>query len=401
MASFELDSFGRVDDRVRLVVGNEEILIAESYEVAVGVMTQPAAFSLRTGHGGVARDLLERFSPGRAFELRIGDVRQAVGRIDDPEADSSDGATTVSVRGRDILATLHDADITADRSFRDATFAQLVEAALKDVGLAYVPVVSSNAANREGRAGVKVRAKAPKPEPSRRTVEEIIAGTGQPVAPAAGPAYYAVQARAGETWFGFLKRYLDRAGLFLWAAADGALVLAEPTVEQAPVARLVRRRGAVWNEVNVLRASYRNATSPRISRAIVYGRGGGFKFGRSKARVEVEDPEMVAYGIHRPRVIRDENVRTEAQAEHFARRAIAESARAGWQLRYTVAGHTTPAIGGGRAVWTPDTMVEVEDDEIGIHGAFYLESCVYRRGPETTTELTLMRPEHLIFGEAS
>lgn len=403
MATFKPDSRGSIDDRVRLVAGGREIMVAQSYEFASSIMTQPAAFSLRTGHGDVARELLEQFKPGTDVELWIGERRQCVGRIDDQEGGGYE-ATVVGLKGRDLLATLHDADITADRSFRDATLAQIVEAALKDVGLGHVTVVSSNEANRNKRVGVRIRQKAKEPEqpPAQRTVAEIIAGAGEASqAAAAGPIHYVAQARAGETWYAFLKRYLDRAGLFLWAAEDGALVLAEPTVEQSPFARLVRRRGAVWNEVNVLRASFRNGTSTRISKAIVYGRGGGFKFGRSKSRVEIEDAEMVAYGIHRPRVIRDENVRTQAQAEHAARRALAESARAGWQLRYTVAGHTTPAIGGGRAVWAPDTIVEVDDDELGLEGLFYLESCVYRRAPETTTELVLMRPEHLIFGEAA
>jgi prophage tail gpP-like protein len=96
--------------------------------------------------------------------------------------------------------------------------------------------------------------------------------------------------------------------------------------------------------------------------------------------------------------VRDVNVSTDEQAEFFARRKLAESRRTGWQLTYTVAGHSTRAIGGlGRAVWTPDTVVEVEDDEFGLRDLFYIEAVDFRR-PPTTTTLTLMRTGDLVFG---
>ena len=52
---------------------------------------------------------------------------------------------------------------------------------------------------------------------------------------------------------------------------------------------------------------------------------------------------------------------------------------------------------GVRAVWTPNTVVDVQDEEFGLFGPWYLSSVTMRRGPETTTELTLMRPEDCVF----
>ena len=48
-------------------------------------------------------------------------------------------------------------------------------------------------------------------------------------------------------------------------------------------------------------------------------------------------------------------------------------------------------------MWAPDTVVAVDDGEYGIQGNYYIERVVFRRGPETTTELTLQRPEDLVF----
>jgi hypothetical protein len=49
-------------------------------------------------------------------------------------------------------------------------------------------------------------------------------------------------------------------------------------------------------------------------------------------------------------------------------------------------------------VWAPDTIVDVDDDEFGISGQFWVESVTFKR-PPTTTTLVLMRPSDLVFGE--
>ena len=71
-------------------------------------------------------------------------------------------------------------------------------------------------------------------------------------------------------------------------------------------------------------------------------------------------------------------------------------------LSYTLAGHTTPRIGGrDRVVWAVDTVVEVDDQELGIAGTFWIEAVEFSRGPETNTTITLMRPGDLVFGGES
>src|SRR5262249_5014781 len=136
----------------------------------------------------------------------------------------------------------------------------------------------------------------------------------------------------------------------------------------------------------------------RYSEIKVFGRGGGRRHGRSTIRGAAIDAEMQALGYKRLKTIRDANVENNAEAEFYAMRKVAEFARAGFLLRYVVAGHRIPTLrGGGRAVWTPDTCVEVDDDIHGLRGTFWLESVEFRR-PPTTTTLALLRPEHLVFG---
>jgi len=75
----------------------------------------------------------------------------------------------------------------------------------------------------------------------------------------------------------------------------------------------------------------------------------------------------------------------------------ADDRRDSWNLSYAVSGHTVPALNGrtvnDRAVWSPDTTVQVDDDEYGIYGTFYISDVQYQRdGSGTRTMLTLIDP---------
>jgi prophage tail gpP-like protein len=200
---------------------------------------------------------------------------------------------------------------------------------------------------------------------------------------------------------------LDRAGLFLWAAADGTFVLDTPNGAQDPSYRLVRQRDDKPGASNVKSYHYSRDATHRHSEVVVYGKGGGRKQGRAKSKGGFEDEEMIALGYKQQLVLRDPKCENAAQALFLAKRRIAEERRQGIRLEYTIAGHTLPAFskdddngGASRfAVVTPDTVVQVDDHELGIHGPWYIERVRRTRSPHTETTLGLMRPEDLVFGE--
>ncbi|WP_394847406.1 hypothetical protein LZC95_08065 [Pendulispora brunnea] len=401
---------GGIDDRVRLELGGQEIVVAESYEVRAGILSQPAAFSIRLGHGSVIAQLIKRYPPKTPFKLYIGDVQQQTGETDGFRAEGTSGATQLTIRGRDSLAPLHDSYVENEKSYLDSTFSELVRSALRDVGLDPARLQTSARADRSIRAGVPIKELS---EP--RTVDQIALSPEGGTAPAGQTNFAAsIQTKLGERWYDFVRRYLDRGGLFLWSGVDGGYILSQPNAHQKPVYRIIRRRGQHDNGVNVTYAEYANETTHRHSTVVVYGRGGGRKYGRTKAKGAFVDDEMFngfrqhaeaaggpdETGYRRAIVLRDNNVGTVGQAEFLALRKLAEERRAGWSVVYKLAGHTTPTIqGGGRAVWTFDSIVEVDDDEFALHGTYYIESVEYARGSDgTTTTVRLMRPEDLIFG---
>ena len=90
------------------------------------------------------------------------------------------------------------------------------------------------------------------------------------------------------------------------------------------------------------------------------------------------------------------------QAEYLARRKAAEDRRNGWELTYTLRGHTWPLIGeeGKSGILAIDTVFEVFDEEYEISGLFWCAQVTHRdEGQGKRTEITLMRPADLLYGD--
>lgn len=386
MATFSTDSRGGIDDRVRITLDRSEAQIVESYTVRQSFLTQPSTWSIHLGHGAVVAELLDGYPPGITYRLYIGSVLQQTGLLEDQESSGdATGGSTVTFSGRDAMAPLL-GHADADLSFTDASYARLTRSVLDTVvGAGKYTLAFSNNQNRSTQVGSDLPPVTPPINPDGSSTA---AAKERPM-----------RIKAGEEWLVGLRNQLDRAGMFLMASANGGFILTAPNPDQPPVARIVRRRGLAHNDVNVVAHRYRNATSSRYSRVVIHARGGGGKQGRQKTEGKYTDQEMVDLGFDRPLVVRDHKCSTPGQSEAIARRKIAESRRASWNLSYTLAGHTAPRIDSAdRIVWAVDTVVEVDDQELGLRGSFWVETVEFSRGPETRTTITLMRPGDLVFG---
>lgn len=411
---FTSDEIGAIDDTVKLVVAGQEITQSIGWEIRESVLSQPATWTVRLGHGDTAASLLKLFPPRSPFQLYIGGQLQFTGKTDFRGAMQTDGGgTEIEVGGRDGLAPLHDTYVSAAVNVNVATYAQLVWYALQKVGI--VPagqntidpsvLATDNAANRDIKGGVPITAIAP-----HRTVQQILDDTGLGVSGAnVGHVHTTPQARVGETWHHFIRRYVDRAGLMLWATAQGGFVLSAPNGDQKASYLIRRKTGQPLNTAaNAISRTFREDTTRRHSEAIVYGRGGGRALGRVKAKGSFVDNEMFddppnGFGFkNQPLVVRDKQCHSAVEAAFFARRKLAEERRDGFHLEYTIPGHTLPYLPFGdttsvRAVVIPDTVVAIEDDQLELDDFFYVETVTRRRSPQTTTTLRLMRIEDLLF----
>jgi prophage tail gpP-like protein len=394
---------GGYQDQVLLRLGSEDLKIVESYEVKAGVLQQPGAFTIRLGWGKTAAELIKRYPPGTPFELYIGPTL-AMSGLTYGRAQPSSNFTQIEIKGRDYLAVLFDDEIQREYAFTDETYFKLTRKILNVVGLKEDtgdgqggPTRFVLDDNNDNNRAVVSRVKA-KPRQKGEIIELIPTGatTG------AGKVFYkSLKARTGTRWFDFLQEQYKFVGLFLMATGSGNFVLFRPRADMDPVCSITRTRGATRKQGDAISCRFQDDTTMRHAAYIVYGRGGSGKEGRDQILGSYVDDEMVAYGFRNCRTITDDDCKSNAEADYIARRTCAEERRAGWQLSYTVSGHTYPSqqANGSFGVWVPDTVCRVDDDELDIHGNFYVESVTYARAPETTTEITLMRPQDLIFAD--
>lgn len=385
------------DDSVRIKLGSEDAVIVESYSFDSSILRQPSAFSVQLSGGKGVKALLDKFPPGpkTRVALYIGPYRQFTGELDAANVRIESNSSTIQLKGRDMMARLHDTDITGDRSFSNATYEELFKAALDDVGQGHKVIEISNESNRKVRAGsgVKVRG-----EPISKA--ELKQGTNR-----TSPSFEnVVNARLGETWLQFMGRQFAKIGLFSWADANGNFVLSRPNGNQDALFHFYRRRptGAPDETpiANVKSVEYSNDTTRRFSEVVIFARNGGRKKGHNHTNGKFEDQEMVALGFNRRRVHRSVEVTNADEATFYARSKIAEANRASVKLVYTISGHTAPTMADPRtrAVIIPDTVARIDDDDLGIHDNWYIEAVEYRSPPRTTI-VTLMRIQDLVFGE--
>lgn len=396
------DELGGEHDSIGLKLGGTDIRIAESYEVKVSILQQPSAFTLRLGSDTTAGEILKLATPGTPFELSVitgGTPRVIQSGLIDSRGVPSANYTQVEVKGRDYMAHIFDAFIEEEQDFPQKTFYELTRAVLDQAGLTTDKghfLQATNDINRFLLTGAR-----PSVRDQTDQIQELetgsFAGTGQLV-------YKTLKAKLGVRYFDFLQQQYKLAGLFLWASPDKTFVLARPRATQDPSFFLKRSRNG---GTNIIDCRFQDDTTMRHSEAVVYGRSGGGKKGVEICRGAYPDDEMQNLGFSKRIVIHDADVKTQAECEYIARRTLADERRAGWQLEYTVAGHQTPSPNSltGTAIWGPDTMANVKDEELAVTGDpallsnsnYYIEAVTYSRNPQTQTKLTLMRPGDLLF----
>lgn len=427
------------EDTVELVLKGETILTAKEYSIRIAFLQVPNKFDITIGSGTTALDLLKRYPPNTPFLIKINGIVQFMGRTDGSERPAGE-ATELHISGRDRLALLLDDAIVHDKTFNNATFEDLARAAIEGVGITDYQLTFDEKAHRAAVVGspvlksVQVKEKvlldlnqvygidtsgfppgidlnfAPL---DIRSDEEITVEVTKTVQRITGfKAEKPIEWKAGETRFGALNKELARAGIFIRCGVDpngkneNVFLLSEPSAAQTPIFGFVNTRASnpIDNYVNVQPPGISDMTVGRRTNYIVRGRTGGGKDGRKQIEAVFVDEEMKALGFNTNDVHVDKEVKTLAQAQYLARKRCAEARRMSRAFTYVIPGrHTAPLLNqpGQRAVIAPDVCVCLKDDEYGFDGIFWVERVHHKasaNGP-TGTEVTLMVPDDLVFGD--
>jgi len=380
-------------------VGDETgLAIVESYEVKISVFQQPAAITVRLGWGGNVAALAKHATPNSPISFSIAGTRIFKGVVYSrgvPTAQS----TLLELKARDYMARLFDDEIQDEISFTNKTYFSLTRTVLNIVGMAEQPnTFKLFADNDANRAVISRNRKKRSGKSKTQIVEQIETGVG---AGGAKIVRTTIKANAGTSYYNFLQEQYKLAGLFLWCTADANFVLARPTADQEPAYTILVKKGQPLTPARMVDRVYEDNATQRHTGYIVYGRAGTGTNGRTMLVGQYVDQEMAGYGFNHNRVIHDEDVKSQAEADYVARRACAEERRQGWKLEYTVSGHILPSTKGtsGFLIWAQDMVCRVDDFELDIHENFYIQDVTFRRNPHMTTTIALMRPEDLVFAE--
>ncbi len=429
-----------MSDVVDLLINGRAILSAKEYDVVTAYMQTPSTFSLTTGSGGSTLDLMREVPPNSLFALRVNGVVQFVGYTDGYDRIGG-GATELAISGRDRMAQLLRAHIRNERSFNNATFEQLAFAAIKGAGIEEAELQTDAAAQRAAVSGTPIVAKTIKkttvtsgpvgeqgsnPEVAIISTDPLAFGvvqvrTGvtvvsteqqQVVDRVTGyKAEKPIKWEAGETYFGALKKDLDRAGIFLRAGVDPAgldpniFYLGAPDATQAPAVWLLNTRdeSPPRNGVLVVPQQQRYMMTGRHSDYVVLGTAGGGKDGRKQVIGLFHDAEVASAGIVAERVIKDPQAKNTRQANFLARKACAQARRENRSFVYQIRGrHTVPSIRNPDelVIPVPDMMAWLQDDELGISGPMWIERVRHHKSLRggTFTDLTVIDPTDLVLG---
>ena len=376
---------------VQLTIAGQEVGNLQTYDVQVGIFSQPSTFTTTFGWGQSVGKLIKNVTPYLPFKLKVGDKPCFSGRIGKITVREGEG-TEVVLSGKDNLGDLFRYKIDRDLQFTKTTYVGLLKEVLTRIGVSPQIILGDAATIANKRAGAPVRRYGIvlNPLTDEFEIKESVSSINN-----------SVVARLGDTYYSFLKTYFDRASLFLWSGTDNEFVLSRPNTKQEPLYQIVRNRDSdsLRNRVNAKLIEYTQDIEDRHSQIRINARVGSAKAGRTTFIGSVDDEEILSYGLKNFRSVRDKNSNNPKQADDMAKRILAEERRKGTKLIYVVAGHRTKSLKGGEVIYTPDTMINVRDEELDIDEPWYIEDCRYQRngGSGTTTQLTLVKPAHLVF----
>lgn len=384
-----------IDSRVGIRLGADELRLCESYDIRIGVFDQPSSFSVNLP-GISPSEQRRRYPKETPFQIAVEGREQFSGYTDGFHARGNEQSSSFGIHGRDVIKELIHSEIEKEADFKAPTHAELIRMAIAAVDLKRpfstlpVAILTSNAENRRkvsGQSSLVVQ------DDSSEAALARIAG-------ATGSRFPVLRTKLAETYFSLLRRHLDAVGLFLWCSASGDLVVGRPNHKQPASCAISRGRG---KGAAVKEWEYSEDNTPRFSDVAIYGRTTGTrKTGKATAKGAYTDDELLAQGHRWVHVFRDGQVTSTAHAEHVARKKLAEGRRAGFNLTYTLAGHTTTSLLTGKQVcWATDTVVAVDDEYLGLKGNYWVEQVEFHRSSDrgTVTRVKLLEPDALIFGD--
>ncbi|MCU0686942.1 MAG: hypothetical protein MUF34_32645 [Polyangiaceae bacterium] len=374
------------NDRIRIVnvETGDALDVWESAEVSSDYLTPCDTFRFDAGSEAAPIEIARRFPPGKNVIVSavLHEGREAVlldGYIDIVDMSSDRGSgRRLMIEGRDFLSQVVDSNVDPRRPPPgQPTIEQVNDFVLKGMFNIQYEITEENVKTHEA-IGPRLK-KRPPTRPSRRSRKQ--------------PANQSIP-RDNEGAWQFLARMNSDHGYWLSAGRTPErryAILAGPNYNQDSHYSLRLLRGPAGAANNVIRSSLRVDESSVPSH--VYVKGSGFGTGDRAGNVSMAS-NRVASRL-KPAFVVDQKAKTKESTERIARMLLGKQIRNYITYHATVQGIVDEQTG---ALFAADTMVDVRDDDMGLIGPMWVESCTIRKSRKngTTTELKLIPPGTLV-----
>lgn len=332
-------------------------------------------------------------------DLSVRGQQQCLGRIDKTRRES---AKAITCMGRDYISDLVECNV--DPLFKPAPNSNIQELLRTVASPCGIDVISdlTDATLQKARTGVALRVQSPGKVFTTLTAQDLKPDKGQGI-------------------YEYMNSIVSRIGATIQPAFDRqTLFIGEPAFHVDPPYRIVRKTGQAGEVANnvVSAAAERDFSSfPTFTQFTGSSGSAGQKATASANQiptVELADnaelERIFTYGItgsrrkpldnsetlgegrlYRLLVLEDEKARSADQIQAAMRRAIAERLKDTLVYTVTVKGHASAETG---AIWSVDTMVDVDDDVCDVHEVLWIarRKLKYTPSEGATTEMELWRP---------
>lgn len=357
----------RSQDRVALVVAGEARHDWEYYEVESDLMTPADCWKVSLGlKDGV---LPPKAQAGAECEIRVGNDRAMVGRIDETEHSVSKRGHQLELLGRDRAAVLLDCSAKIFTR-RMSTLEEIVASVVRPLGI----------------TDIRIDAETLNPQEK-------------------------VSVEPGDSAWEALVHAAEANGLWPSFTPDGTLVIGGPDYDEPIVGTLVLNRAGKGNNITELVRI--ESVAGRYSHMTVLGQrpGSTLEKGRRGLFATANDPDVPSY---RPKILVDHEATSVAIAQSVARKKLADSRLEGLTFRVTVPGHRItsrkqagpkfeqgqgfqiedvsngepdPVPAQSEPLWTPGQRVHLTSDIFNVDAPFFLMARRFtggrRRGSQT------------------
>lgn len=359
-----------------------------SYSVDSDFLTPTDGWSLSVGDARLHTDeTYKSLVPDSKVQIYMGESLVLTGIVDVVEFTSdTSGGTICNVRGRDIMRTLCKSNVWPGLKIKDLTLADMVSKVLET----YYP---------ESRPELYLDDKA----------NRSVLGLKGAFTPAERSAKQKqlidrAQAHPNEGAFEFIARQLRRHGLWIWATADGGIVISGPEYNQEPSYKIIRKRGdGTSSQWLSARYTYDRTNVPSFLQ--VRGKSTSKEWEKTEVFGVAADPNahhgtlgLKWYnGVIEPAYVQHDEAKDPDQCKAFALQELTRLKADERVYTVTAIGHRDKATGN---VFAVNTVAAIDDEFTGVSEKMFVKGRTFRKDSGgTTTELRCVPLGSILFSE--